>query len=312
MKLKTICTSLAALSCCFLALSPIRADESLDDLFFQSNEEEVDEFLEASGLAIEIEEEDLEGSLHELMEELEDLDVATDRRRAVLQKKIAERVAKQAARKARNHPRIQWLQKGDGAMPVFGSVKTDESWYLGVFIREEKEGEGVLIQKVIEDSPAAEAGLKKGERLLTCNGIRIRSQRALVQLIGAAGDQELEFEVANAESDGLDDFGDDPEMRKVRLTPAKKEIEKEVVQTWSDPASTLLKLGEYDEALKLGITGSWHDRVRQKDLMEMLRGETPIGWGGKEADELREEVKALREDMKALKESLEEKKEPGL
>ena len=97
------------------------------------------------------------------------------------------------------------IQSGEGPADVFvweGDAEAPEvvslsgGPWLGVTLAGEKEGGGARITSVIEESPAAKAGLKKGDVVVSMNGDRVAGPATLTEMIHAAkaGDS-VRFEV---------------------------------------------------------------------------------------------------------------------
>ncbi len=91
----------------------------------------------------------------------------------------------------------------------FDFVFMDENGYLGIQTQEiTKENfskfglskvQGVAIEKVLENSPAAQAGLQAGDVILRFNGEEITSVRKLTRLIGeVAPDHQITLSIARA------------------------------------------------------------------------------------------------------------------
>lgn len=78
--------------------------------------------------------------------------------------------------------------------------------YLGVMLTaDENNEEGVVISKVMPDSPAAKAGLEKGTTVLALNGNKVTEVRELVNTLGnfEAGDEVVLKILNGGESDDI-------------------------------------------------------------------------------------------------------------
>jgi len=63
--------------------------------------------------------------------------------------------------------------------------------FLGVYLTEDRaSSDGALIEEVAPDSPAADAGLRKGDHVVRCNGRKIANSAALIPILvqGSPGD----------------------------------------------------------------------------------------------------------------------------
>jgi serine protease Do len=88
------------------------------------------------------------------------------------------------------------IQEGDGPAQVFewdGDAEAPEAIHvsvgpwLGVTLAEEKDaGNGALVTSVIQDSPAAKAGLKKGDVVVAMNGDKVVGPATLTEMIHAS------------------------------------------------------------------------------------------------------------------------------
>ncbi len=60
---------------------------------------------------------------------------------------------------------------------------------------EEKEEPGINVDAVFEDSPAAQAGVKAGDRIISANGVTIHAPEELVEMVQAAGENDKSIEL---------------------------------------------------------------------------------------------------------------------
>ena len=79
------------------------------------------------------------------------------------------------------------------------SRRVAEPGWLGVQLQRADGGEGVPVQRALPGSPAEEAGLQRGDRIVAIDGVRVRTAAELVALIGSrAVGQEISVELGGA------------------------------------------------------------------------------------------------------------------
>ena len=122
--------------------------------------------------------------------QLRDLDSATARKRAELQRALTEA---QALDKAAQYQRAYQLQTR--------VASAGSSWVIGLVLNEDDGDGGVLVAELIDGKPAKKAGIKAGDRIVSCGGIRLRSASSLQKIISAAGDQELGLAIKRGDAE---------------------------------------------------------------------------------------------------------------
>jgi membrane-associated protease RseP (regulator of RpoE activity) len=130
------------------------------------------------------------------------LTVAVTNTDASQKEKLKEKAEKEKAEKDK-----KWSNSEDGARQFFMLPQvTGEGSYLGVYLEEVTpdrmkelglaEERGAIVMKVIEGSPAAKAGLKENDVVVSFNGQRVDSMIALRRLLSETpADRNVQIEV---------------------------------------------------------------------------------------------------------------------
>ncbi|HKS40023.1 MAG TPA: PDZ domain-containing protein, partial [Blastocatellia bacterium] len=130
------------------------------------------------------------------------LTVAVTNTDASQKEKLKEKAEKEKAEKDK-----KWSSSEDGARQFFMLPQvTGEGSYLGVYLEEVTpdrmkelglaEERGAIVMKVIEGSPAAKAGLKENDVVVSFNGQRVDSMIALRRLLSETpADRNVQIEV---------------------------------------------------------------------------------------------------------------------
>ena len=117
----------------------------------------------------------------------------------------------------------------------------------------------VTVTGVAPGSPAAEAGIRPGDQILSVDGEQARNHRHLVSLVRLKLGEETEFAVRRgAIVSGLGQSPDAAVTETLTLTPRLQTPDLEVVDTVSDPASQVSEreARRYDARLRAGDTMS--------------------------------------------------------
>jgi len=85
--------------------------------------------------------------------------------------------------------------KGGGPRIIVGGdkVSVTGSYWLGLMLDPEREDEGATVLKVVPDSPAEKAGIKKGDRILKFGGKKIESPEALAGRVKETGGKAVKL-----------------------------------------------------------------------------------------------------------------------
>ncbi len=161
-----------------------------------------------------------EEQLRALESQLKDLEAATQRQRAQLEAQLqALRAQRDALERARHERRVVGGGPRSNSIRQFERVHAEDvivlraQWKLGVALAEPEDPEaGLAVTGVEEDTPAARAGIRVGDRLISCNTILLKSVNALRVIIQAAEDQEVNLVVRRENGE---------EQRTLALTPVQ-------------------------------------------------------------------------------------------
>ena len=136
-----------------------------------------------------------------------------DAQRAMLRAKLAAKAA----------PKVQgWQPHVEAGMRYLHAVQgqAEPAWVIGVSVEPEDKNPGILILEVIEDSPAQKAKVKKGDRLVAVNGIKVARIQDLQQLLGVVRDQPVKVRIQRPGSAVKKE--EIEEVVEVEVTPMKK------------------------------------------------------------------------------------------
>lgn len=144
---------------------------------------------------------------------LAEMQAKRDQLKLQLQQQKATAQADQAAKE--HEKQFSYEFRSTQGQPANGTP-----WQIGVHLAPADGKEvGLLITKVIPDSPAHKAGLKEGDGIVSVNDIKVRTYKALAGIINAAEEQPLNFVVQRQDRD-------DVTRQKITVTPIKREANK--------------------------------------------------------------------------------------
>ena len=147
---------------------------------------------------------DFEAEMRRLLKEVDDLDAASAARRRDLERRMNE------LRQRRERERVEQQLKPEEARRYaqwFLGGAAEPQWFIGIHVTEhEHHGDqaGVHVRDVTGNSPAKKAGLREGDVIVACNGIKLRDREALVHIIQAARDQPLELKVRRTDGETVE------------------------------------------------------------------------------------------------------------
>ena len=115
----------------------------------------------------------------------------------------------------------------------------------------------VFINGVAPRSPAAEAGIRPGDQILSVNGERVRNTRELLDKVRSVLDEETELDIRRGSI--VSGLGQSPEfsvVETVTVVPRSDPPSFRVVETVTDPGSqvSLREARRYDGQLEVGDT----------------------------------------------------------
>lgn len=76
--------------------------------------------------------------------------------------------------------------------------QSEGRWMIGVLIDVPEDG-SLMVQSVIDGTPAQKAGLKQGDRIVSLNGLKLRDMEMLVDLVQLVQDQRVALQVKRGE-----------------------------------------------------------------------------------------------------------------
>jgi hypothetical protein len=174
-----------------------------------------------------------------------------------------------------------WGQGDAGALPMAGA---QPPVMIGITMSDDAEGEGVVVDSVLDGLPADKAGVKVGDHILSIDGQKVESQQALREVLKDKKPGEtVELKI---DRDGK------KETVKVKL--AKFEANRLMAQGGTMPGTWYTIRGDHDEALESAKA------ALQKALDEIKANENLNG------DKIRAKAE---EALKAAMESLEKAKD---
>jgi membrane-associated protease RseP (regulator of RpoE activity) len=172
-------------------------------------------------------------SVKSLERELEDLERASLARRKELESALALARARELVPPDRLGP----PRKLDPNLPQYDYLRAQQpEWVIGVVLRQDSPaggGEGsptLIVAELSKGLPAEKAGFKIGDRLRSCNGIKLHDFGALRQIINAARDQELTISVVRTGSDEPVALGVTP--TKPPAPPAPEDVLPHIVESF--------------------------------------------------------------------------------
>ena len=186
-----------------------------------------------------------------------------------------------------------WMYSGGDRVSVFGGrgrmgiqlleLDADLAPYFKV-----KEGEGVLVVKVLEDSPAEEAGMKSGDVIVKINDEEIEE---IEDIYEALNDVHVEVE-------------EDGEESRIDVT-IELNVAVTVVRMGKTKVFEVELEDDFSMHRKIMIKGSPIDEMKRIEMMYEPRVKA-YRLHGVEQEKLEAKMKALEKEMKKLEKKLEE------
>jgi predicted metalloprotease with PDZ domain len=146
----------------------------------------------------------------------EQLALMEERQRLLAREKI--RLAEEHLRHAADQEAAQALGEYAAARALLaqGENATEEKWIIGISVSEPGDEEGgVLVDSLIEEAPAAGAGIKQGDRIVAVNGIPMTKIEDLTSILQIARATEITVTVRRSEEGEV----------TMKVTPRKEEPE---------------------------------------------------------------------------------------
>ena len=158
-------------------------------------------------------------------------------------------------------------------------------------LRMERNKRGLVVERVMEDSPASEAGVRKGDVIVKINGEKAASFAGLrdaVQDTGAAG-KSMKLTIDR-----------EGKVFTVKVKPTKSE----------NPAEMNLQVvpmeGQAGQSFRFSLPAELGTMqiIGGEELAKEMHGRNDSNAHGKEVAELKEEISELRQEMRELKKLL--------
>ncbi|WP_165072856.1 PDZ domain-containing protein [Paludisphaera rhizosphaerae] len=161
------------------------------------------------------------------------------------------------------------------------------------------EDRGLAVSRLVEDAPAAKAGLKVHDVVLTIDGAPIADGPAMIERVSKAGDKPLTLEILRA-----------GERRTVTVTAEKRPTLDQVgmenrVRVWQSPG---VKTKFVDVFRPGAVVGSDADGFQVKVFDSKLQDVPADTAAEARKDRIEAEIKALRDAVESLRKALEAKK----
>ena len=167
---------------------------------------------------------------------------------------------------------------------AFAALRREQKKTYSFGVRaESNDGYGLRVTEVLSDSPAAKAGLKANDLILTLNGQPVRSEEAYTQLIDAAQGkltvQWFRFEAGTLGSDTVPLVETSPQLevvnavwgqKGVRFQPAYLEQIRQSYQASFREVDFKVRADEARKIINTWVAQQTHDRIQELLIAEAV------------------------------------------